>query len=209
MKAAFVKGGGGLGDRDISTTYSISIPRVDFGMGQNDSRVIFLLLLLLFAFQLLHAPPLGMSPGEIEKLRSACEIQAKKADSEMKDFLARLEMSSYEAALEAYGVARLGDLIDPRIVSDEDLVGPDLGFSSEDAKRFRTAAQHAEKKRAQQAASSPGATSGEGQLVQRLTGFNGGDDDMDDGASAFHGFSSMKNDVVVAAHAQLGKIKML
>ena len=159
--------------------------------------------------QLLHAPPLGMSPGEVEKLRSVCEIHAKKPDSEMKDFLNRLEMSKYEAALEAYGVARLGDLIDPRIVSDEDLVGADLGFSSDDAQRFRTAAQHAEKQRAQAASPAGGGGGGQGQLVQRLTGFNGGDDDNDDGGSAFQGFSSMKNDVVVAAHAQLGAMFLL
>lgn len=157
--------------------------------------------------QVLHAPPLGMSPGEVSKLRAACDAEAKKPDAEMRAFLARLGLGGQlVAALEAFGVAKVDDLLDPRVVSDADLA--DLGLASDQVARFRAAAQHAEQQRAH-AAHGPGGGGGGppgGRLILRLAGPDGfGGEDDEEGLQTMEGFFTLRNDVIVDAHAQLGE----
>jgi hypothetical protein len=80
-----------------------------------------------------------MSMGEIQKLRIAVEGFAESSDIQMKQFIADNNFNQFLEKIEAYGITSMRDLVDPNILSDEDL-SAEIGMQPLQVSAFRTAA---------------------------------------------------------------------
>jgi hypothetical protein len=80
-----------------------------------------------------------MSMGEIQKLRIAVEGFAESSDIQMKQFIADNNFNQFLEKIEAYGITSMRDLVDPNILSNEDL-SAEIGMQPMQVSAFRTAA---------------------------------------------------------------------